>query len=156
MDRSTFLQVFQQFGRNLTKLSEVFKEPLPLPEVMASISLAPADLTEDNLSTYATLIAATQPDIKAFIDKAYKIVDTKGRDYSDSRDCCDNFKRVGKCLGVCPSIVWAIYTHKHIDAVNSFVATGVVHSEPIEGRLLDLFNYFCLGAVLIHDIKQRT
>lgn len=82
---------------------------------------------------------------------------TKGQEYIRyDDDQCANFKRIGKALGLSPLVVWAVYAHKHWDAIMAFVKAQEVMSEPIKGRLDDLGNYLHLLAGLIADEEAEA
>lgn len=81
-----------------------------------------------------------------------KILKQKGADYTrHSADRLANFKRGAEGLGLSPLQVWAVYFSKHVDAIMSFVKTGKVESEAIEGRFDDAINYLYLGEALIRE-----
>jgi hypothetical protein len=69
---------------------------------------------------------------------------TKGVEYAGHDDALENFKRHASALGLKPEQIWAVYASKHWDAIISYVRTGAVLSEPIEGRILDCVLYLCL------------
>lgn len=78
----------------------------------------------------------------------------KGPEYTRGTDCLENFKRVGGALGVSPLVAWALFANKHFDAILSYVRTGKVHSEPIQGRFADLRNYLDLGLALVKEQER--
>ena len=81
-----------------------------------------------------------------------KLRATKGQEYiKHNPDQLDNFKRIAKSLGLSSFTVWAIYAHKHWDAILSYIGTRVEGSEPIVGRLDDLGNYLHLLEGLLED-----
>lgn len=89
------------------------------------------------------------------------ILSSKGHDYTDNgegnedEDRLFNFKEVGKRLGISPLLVWGIYWTKHNNAIEKFIRTGAVASEPIEERIKDARNYLALGAALIEDLRDE-
>lgn len=89
----------------------------------------------------------------ALIDKVTKITVTKGREYAnDDSDRLANFKRTARQLGISPLTVWAIFLHKHLDAIDSYVRTNRTFSEEsLEGRFIDAITYLTLGWGLIND-----
>jgi hypothetical protein len=83
-----------------------------------------------------------------------RLRDTKGQEYiRHEADQVANFKRIAAGLGVSPLLVWAVYAHKHWDAIISFLNTGTEGSEPITGRLDDLINYLHLLEALLVDVR---
>lgn len=90
-----------------------------------------------------------------------QILASKGEDYTDNgegkadEDRLFNFKEVGKRFGVSPLLVWGIYWTKHNNAIEKFVRTGAVASEPIEERIKDARNYLALGMALIEDLQNE-
>jgi len=78
---------------------------------------------------------------------------TKGKEYTQT-DRLDNFKRLGKELGVDPKVILWVYLRKHIDSIASFIKTGGVLSEPIQGRITDARVYLFLLRGLIEEDKQ--
>lgn len=85
------------------------------------------------------------------LDLAEKIRSSKGKDYSKDNDRLSNFKTIAKEIGVKPSLVWAVYFRKHIDAIMKHTREGQTESEPIEGRLADVLNYILLYYGLIKE-----
>lgn len=69
---------------------------------------------------------------------------SKGIEYANSDDQLANFKRLSQRLGLSPEAVILVYLAKHLDAIDSFVRTGRVHSEPIVGRIDDAILYLVL------------
>lgn len=88
------------------------------------------------------------------LDLAEKIRSSKGKDYSEDNDRLSNFKTIAKEIGVKPSLVWAVYFRKHIDAIMKHTREGQTESEPIEGRLADVLNYILLYYGLIRESAQ--
>jgi hypothetical protein len=80
---------------------------------------------------------------------------SKGADYSNNNDRLSNFKEQAKLLGVPPRVIWAVYCHKHIDAMDRWVREGKISSEPIHSRFLDLANYAVLGAALAAELEYE-
>ena len=89
-----------------------------------------------------------------FVASMHAILGVKGPSYSGATDPTadrlGNFKRCAKAAGVTPMQAWLIYFQKHVDAVSTYVRTGL-QSEPIMGRFLDLANYALLGAALVEE-----
>ena len=69
---------------------------------------------------------------------------TKGIEYANDQDQLANFMRLGQRLGLRPEAVILVYLTKHLDAIDSYVRTGTVHSEPISGRIDDAILYLIL------------
>lgn len=83
-----------------------------------------------------------------------EIMKSKGTAYSGVEDKLGNFKRVAKNLSMTPYQVWAVYFHKHIDALDSWLRGEYMDSEPIEGRIKDGINYLLLLAGLIKEEQE--
>ena len=76
----------------------------------------------------------------------------KGIDYTRrGNDRLSNFKQNAEALGLSPIQVWAVYASKHWDAVMSFIKSGHLESEAIEGRIDDLSNYLYLLEALLNE-----
>ena len=73
-----------------------------------------------------------------------KINDTKGVEYSGHTDVLSDFRAVAKEIGITEQQALMTYATKHWRAINSFVQTGEVKSEPVEGRVHDLILYMLL------------
>ena len=87
--------------------------------------------------------------------KAEKIKSSKGADYSEDNDRLSNFKNIAREMGCKPSLVWAVYFRKHIDAVIKHTRCGQTESEPIEDRLADIINYCLLYQGLVEEGKAK-
>ncbi len=82
----------------------------------------------------------------------WALITSKGKDYTQhDKDCLANFKRTAKAIDVPVKKVWAVFAHKHWDAIMSYIKTGKVESEEINGRLMDLRNYLALGYAIIME-----
>lgn len=92
---------------------------------------------------------------KVFVVDMIDLLKVKGGDYSNEVDRLSNFKEQAKLLGVPARVIWAVYCHKHIDAVDRWVREGKLTSETIRSRFLDLANYALLGAALAEDLKDE-
>lgn len=86
-------------------------------------------------------------------EEELKIAETKGREYTQG-DRLDNFKRIGKELGIDPKVVLWVYLKKHLDSIASYIKNQKVLSEPIEGRILDARVYLCLLRGLIEEQRN--
>ena len=85
---------------------------------------------------------------------------SKGAEYAHGDDRLDNFKRNAVTLQLEPEQVWAVYFHKHIDAIDTAVQdvgnkVERQRSEAIEGRFDDAINYLILGKALFTE-RSRT
>ena len=78
----------------------------------------------------------------------------KMTDYASQEDQLSNFRGAAEALHTSPMIVWAVYFHKHVCAVNTYAATGRVESEHIRERFKDILNYAVLGAALAHEADR--
>lgn len=91
---------------------------------------------------------------KEMLPQCFAIMKSKGEAYSGTEDKLGNFKRVGKFLNLTPEQVWAVYFHKHLDALSAFLRGEYKDSEPIKGRIQDLINYlFLLSGILKEQEK---
>ena len=91
---------------------------------------------------------------KDLLVECFRIMQTKGEAYSGVEDKLGNFKRVGKFLNLTPEQVWAVYFHKHLDALSAFLRGEYKDSESIKGRIQDLINYlFLLSGILKEQEK---
>jgi hypothetical protein len=84
------------------------------------------------------------------------LISVKGGEYANDTERFENFIRNGKRLDLHRLIIWAVYFNKHVDAINSYVATlqkGQVResSEPIEGRFIDAIVYLLLGLGMLEE-----
>jgi len=92
--------------------------------------------------------------VEGVLDLAKKTRDEKGRDYAGIEDVLGNFKKRAERLGLSPLKVWGLYFGKHIDAIETFVKTEKLASEPIEMRIVDAINYLLLGYALVQDLER--
>lgn len=83
-------------------------------------------------------------------EEELKVAETKGREYTQG-DRLDNFKRIGRELGIDPKVVLWVYLKKHLDSIASFIKNKKVLSEPIQGRIMDARVYLCLLRGLIEE-----
>lgn len=86
--------------------------------------------------------------IEEFLKKCKEIRDSKGASYARATDVNANFKRVAVDLKRHPLEVWAVYFHKHTDAIFGYIQ-GIEESEPIEERIADAVNYLLILLTLI-------
>lgn len=82
-----------------------------------------------------------------------KMRDTKGKEYANSLDRFDNFNRLSKRLDLDRLKVAWVYFIKHIDAIESYIKTGKVISEPINGRIVDATTYLTLIGGMIRETE---
>lgn len=101
----------------------------------------------------------TYKDAEKVLAKMHKeemaIAKTKGREYTQ-RDRLDNFKRIGRELGVDPKVILWVYLKKHLDSITNYIKEGKVYSEPIEGRIMDARVYLSLLRCLIEEEKKEV
>jgi hypothetical protein len=90
-----------------------------------------------NGSDFSRLIDATA-------ERLQRLTATKGAEYANSSNQLANFGRLAERLGLKPEAVILVYLTKHLDAIDSYVRTGQVHSEPIEERIDDAILYLIL------------
>ena len=88
-----------------------------------------------------------------------RLIISKGHDYTvgnGDEDRLWNFKTVAGLLGITPMQALGVYWLKHILAICTYIKTGNVESEDIDGRFLDESNYNLLGRALINDLLGNT
>lgn len=81
---------------------------------------------------------------------------TKGEEYSRDDDQLANFKRQATELDMNPEKVLMVYLNKHLDAVKSYVKTGRVLSESIDGRINDAILYLVLLKAVVRDGQSQA
>jgi hypothetical protein len=87
-----------------------------------------------------------------------EMIRAKNADYTQGtakKDRIAAFRRIGKDINVPMTKVWAIFAQKHWGAVMKFVKDGQVESEPIDGRINDLINYFVLLGAIVNDAEAK-
>jgi len=90
-----------------------------------------------------------------FLARMQDLLDKKGADYTcGDEDRLANFKRLAERTGVTPMQVWWVFVQKHLAAIENYVKSGKVESEPIHGRLQDVANYCLLASALIEDLAE--
>lgn len=104
---------------------------------------------------------ANDPDFAACMEGCDKLLTVKGSDYTgggeqEDRARLKNFFDCGRDLGLSPFKILAVYWHKHVTAVYTFLKRGQVESEPIEGRIMDVINYMLLLYKLIAVEKREA
>lgn len=96
---------------------------------------------------------------KDLLDTTHKtlvnLTATKGDEYSRDTDQLANFKRQAEELNATPEKILMVYLNKHLDSIKSFVKTGKVLSEPIEGRIDDAILYLILLKGIVQDDQSR-
>lgn len=96
---------------------------------------------------------------KTLLSNTYKslvnLTASKGEEYSRDADQLANFKRQAEELNTTPEKILMVYLNKHLDSIKSFVKTGKVHSEPIEGRIDDAILYLILLKGIVQDDRSR-
>lgn len=90
---------------------------------------------------------------KSLSDYAQSIQTAKRPGYTTgSEDVLNNFKSVGKRLGLSAEQAWAVYFLKHIDAITTFMSKpDLPVSEAPIGRFADAINYLYLGYALFTE-----
>jgi len=99
-------------------------------------------------------------EFRCLIDSVYlSLIDlttTKGEEYSRDADQLANFKRQAEELCMTPEKVLMVYLNKHLDAIKSFVKTGKIHSEPIQGRIQDAILYLILLQAIVEEQQNQS
>ena len=93
--------------------------------------------------------------IEELIDECLEIMKAKGLAYSGKSDSFANFKRVADNLCMSRFQIWAVFFHKHVDALDSWVREEYSDSEPITGRIKDLINYLFLLYGMIRENSRE-
>jgi len=88
--------------------------------------------------------------LKQMHEEELAVARTKGKEHTQG-DRLDNFKRLGRELGLDPKMVLWVYLRKHIDSIANYIKTGKVYSEPIKGRIMDARVYLSLLRCLIEE-----
>lgn len=91
------------------------------------------------------------------LDEAEEIMKYKQPEYTnDNEDVLHNFKSTAQSLGLKPAEVWAVFFHKHVQAILSHAHNPDMHeAEPIESRYADALNYLFLGYSLLKEQKDE-
>jgi len=55
-----------------------------------------------------------------------------------------------------PEVILWVYLKKHMDSILSYIRTGKVYSESIDGRITDARNYLFLLRALIEEKKEDS
>lgn len=87
-------------------------------------------------------------------ETVHRIIDlnnTKGREYAGDEEALSNFYNRASQMGIDPKIVWGTFFGKHMDSIFSYIKSGQVLSEPIEGRIDDAILYLILLKGIIED-----
>lgn len=93
--------------------------------------------------------------VKGFRLRQDKLIISKGHDYTvgnGDEDRLWNFKTVAGLLGITPMQALGVYWLKHVLAICTYIKTGILQSEGLDGRFLDESNYNLLGRALINDL----
>jgi len=87
------------------------------------------------------------------------VLSKKGRDYTEYDDrnlsVNSNFEDIANMLAdseIGKYQVWAVFFLKHVQSILSWISTGKLESEKLEGRLTDAINYlFIMWSMLVED-----
>jgi hypothetical protein len=95
---------------------------------------------------------------KQLDEAAKKIMKAKQPEYTNkNEDVLHNFKSSAKMLGLLPMEVWAVFFHKHVQAILSHAHNPEMHeAEPIQSRYCDAINYLHLGYALTLEKKSTN
>jgi len=94
--------------------------------------------------------------VKKFTDEMIDTTSKKNPDYSaGTEDAMGNYYEVSNATGVTPVQAWMVLLMKHFTAIMRFTKTGMVSSEAIHGRFIDLANYAMLGDALVKDMIEK-
>ncbi len=95
---------------------------------------------------------------KAILALAQDIMNKKQPEYTNKNDdVLLNFKSSAEKLGLEPQEVWAVFFHKHVQAILTHAHNPEMNeAEPIESRYADAINYLFLGwALHIEKLLQE-
>lgn len=133
-------------------------EPESLPEPASEAEVALVEATpKEALEEFLTDYLGDAVFAKRFAD-CIDMIKRKNADYTqgvEKRDRIAAFRRIGGDISVPMPKVWAIFAQKHWGAVMKYVKDGTTESEPIDGRINDLINYFVLLGAIIDDMEGR-
>lgn len=94
--------------------------------------------------------------VDEFFRSIRELMSKKNADYSaGSGDSLFDYYDTAERLEVTPIKAWGVLFLKHIHAVEKFIKTGRVESEPIEERLKDIAAYSALAYALVKELKQK-
>lgn len=90
-------------------------------------------------------------------DQIRDMRDTKGKEYAGKGDRFGNFNRLAAKLGIDRKMVWACYSTKHGDAIDSYIREGgqTFSTESIQGRIIDRIVYDLLLLGFVEEDEQR-
>ena len=88
---------------------------------------------------------------KVFFQEALEVIKAKSRDYEPSGIAYAKIKADAEVLGMTPQQLFGVFLSKQYSALQSYIKTGHLESEPIRQRLIDIANYAALIAVLLED-----
>jgi len=115
-----------------------------------------------DLSTDNTIIVphiANDCDFRRMVCLCDELLTQKGHDYTQGskgdRGRLKNFYDASERLGIPARQVLAVYMHKHVSAIETFLQKGEVESEGIEGRIADTINYLLLLWKMVAYEKRR-
>lgn len=134
---------------------EMAKAPDPFEQVEADLIKAQSGPTGDDLVAYLTAYIGDAVFAKRFAD-CIDLIKRKNADYTQGtaqKDRIAAFRRVAGDIDTPMRKVWATFAQKHWGAVMKYIKDGQVESEPIDGRVNDLINYFVLLGAIIDDEK---
>lgn len=129
-------EALRGMGVNPTSSVDHLKEPFEIPHI------------------------AADRDFRHMIELCNELLTRKGADYTQGaegdRGRLKNFYESSKRLGISPLQVLATYMNKHQMAIETFIQTGRLESEAIEGRIADLINYLLLLYKMIAYEKREA
>lgn len=90
-------------------------------------------------------------------NKCSDILKSKGKDYTNGNDDgLVNFKQIATQFKIKPDLALGIFMNKHYSAIQTYILTGQVESEPIQERITDMINYLVLLRCLIIDEAKQV
>ena len=95
--------------------------------------------------------------VKIFTNEMKSVTGVKNLDYSAGKDeAMESFYSIANRSGITPIQAWFVLVQKHVQAIERFVKTGKLTSEPIHSRFIDLANYAMLGSALVEDLEKKS
>ena len=96
--------------------------------------------------------------LRDLFDNIIKTAEAKNKDYAMNNNAFANFEIVGNMLQMANEdikdgkyLCWLVYFTKHYISVLNYLRTRESHTEPIEGRIVDMIVY--LG-ILYNMLKE--
>ena len=91
------------------------------------------------------------------LEQVLKMKNTKGREYATKDNRFANFEEDARDNDITRLQAAGIHLNKHMRAIKSYIGTGEVFSEPIQGRIVDAITYLTLigGMIAEEELANR-